>query len=61
MRRFQTYNEAIRLNPSPADQAYLLRGLTKKALRKVEEAKVDYQTALKLAEQQGNESLKNDS
>ena len=49
-------NEAIRLQPNSAD-AYMIRGMAKAALDK-EEAKVDYQMALKLAEQQGNEDLK---
>ena len=50
-------NEVIRLNPNDA-QAYYLRGTAKGNLSKIEEAKADYQTALKIAEQQGNENLK---
>ena len=50
-------NETIRLKPNYAE-AYFTRGLIKGNLRKEEEAKVDYQTALKIAKQQGNENLK---
>ena len=56
-RRFQTLDEVIRLNPNDA-QAYYLRGTIKANLNKIEAAKADYQTALKIAEQQGNENLK---
>ena len=37
---------------------YFMRGLVKGSLGKEEEAQVDYQVALKIAEQQGNENLK---
>ena len=50
-------NEAVRLKPNSAD-AYMIRGMAKVALGKVEEARVDYQMALKIAEQQGDEDLK---
>ena len=53
------FNEVIRLKPyAEAADTYFFRGMTKAALGKVEEAKVDYQMALKIAEQQGNEDLK---
>ena len=53
------YDMAIRLIPSHA-YAYYKRGIAKGNLERIGEAKQDLQTALKLAEQAGDESLKAD-
>lgn len=44
------YNKAIRLNPNN-DSTYKNRGVAKYKLDRIREAKQDFQTALKLAEQ----------
>ena len=51
------FNEAIRLDPDYAN-AYCNRGTAKNLLGHNEEGKQDLQTALDLAEQQGDETLK---
>ena len=51
------YDTAIRLKPDYA-KAYYNRGTTKTLLNRTSEAKQDLQTALKLAEQAGDEDLK---
>ena len=50
------YDETIRLRPKP--YGYAFRGMAKGELGHMEEAKEDFQTALKLAEESGDESLK---
>ena len=51
------YNEAIRLKPDYA-MAYYNRGNARANLDRVSEAAQDFQTALALAEQTGDEGLK---
>ena len=53
------YDKAIELDPNYV-VAYNSRGLAKYRLGRTEEAKQDLQTALRLAEQAGNELLKAD-
>ena len=52
----QDYNEAIRLNPKYS-VAYYNRGLAKLLLGRIDEARSDLQTALRLAKEEGNEKL----
>ena len=51
------YTEAIRLN-SDYTEAYAHRGVAKAELGNINEARLDLQTALELAEQQGNTNFK---
>ena len=50
------YDRAIELNPNMAE-AYYNRGNAKKNLSRLNEARTDYQQALVLAQESGNESL----
>jgi len=52
----QNYNEAIRFD-SKYSAAYYNRGIAKWNLGRLEEARSDLQTALRLAEEDGNEKL----
>ena len=51
------FDKAIHLEPGFAD-AYSNRGITKALLNRMPEAKQDLRTALRLAEQAGNQQLK---
>jgi len=51
------FDKAIHLEPNFAD-AYSNRGITKALLNRISEAKQDLRTALRLAEQAGNQQLK---
>lgn len=51
------YDKAIALKPNFAE-VYANRGVVKVHLAKIDEAKSDFQTALELAEQQGQQELK---
>lgn len=51
------YDKVITLEPDFAE-AYVNRGMAKIKLKRIDDAKSDFQTALKLAEQQGQEELK---
>ena len=51
------YDEAIRLNPKEA-RSYANRGIANRNLNNIQEAEMDFQTALELAERQNNEYLK---
>ena len=53
------YDTAIRLKPDYA-KAYLYRAISQTMLERLWEARQDFKTALKLAEQTGDENLKND-
>ena len=50
-------NEAIRLQPDFMN-AYINRGIVKLGLNDIDEARLDFQTALELAEQHGDNNLK---
>ena len=56
---FWTINQAICLNPNHV-RAYYNRGNMHEDLGNIEDARADYQTALQLAEQQGDTCLIND-
>ena len=51
------YDEAVSLSPDFAE-GYLNRGVAKRNLDKYDDAKMDLQTALKIAELQGKANLK---
>ena len=51
------YAEAIRIKPDYAE-AYAYRGVLKVHLDRINEARADFQTALELAERQGDDTLK---
>lgn len=51
------FDTAIQLNPDDAN-AYAVRGVARARLGNMDEANEDFQTALKLAEESGDESLK---
>ena len=51
------YTEASRINPNFAE-AYANRGEAKVELGRIDEARLDFQKALKLSERQGNNNLK---
>ena len=54
------YDEAIRLNPDHAS-AYYNRGIANTHLNRMEEARRDFETAISLARNAGDEALANDA